>query len=231
MGNGLWASRPKPPSGTTGPAPDARLPSPSSLSLRIAGPRGWKAVIALTLVAIVALAVIVMFLHLRDDSADVEQQRASNMVQGSVTTDGAGQSTQSPASTSNDRTATTQNNAVASMAAPESVPSPETTEQSAQSASSPSVRGTDSSAEPAGSTKSGTTKNQRLIALALARARAGLEKNDLRMARSGVFWALSLQRDNSEALMLKQELLARERGRNSPSDARSGSGKGADSDY
>jgi hypothetical protein len=153
------------------------------------------------------------------------------MVQGSVTTDGAGQSTQTPASTSNDRTATTQSNTLSSMPATESAPSPDAMQQSPQAASLPSVHEADSSPEPAGSARNGTSKNQRLIALALARARAGLEKNDLRMARSGVFWALSLQRDNSEALMLKQELLARERGRNSPSDARSGSGKGADSDY
>jgi uncharacterized protein HemY len=48
------------------------------------------------------------------------------------------------------------------------------------------------------------------MSLALARAHNGLNANDLRMARSGVYWALSLQPDNSEALMLKRELIARE---------------------
>jgi hypothetical protein len=65
------------------------------------------------------------------------------------------------------------------------------------------------------------------MALALARAHSGLNKNDLRMARSGIFWALSLQHDNSEALMLKQELLSRERERNTSSTATRGSVNGA----
>jgi hypothetical protein len=47
------------------------------------------------------------------------------------------------------------------------------------------------------------------------------------MARSGIFWALSLQHDNSEALMLKQELLSRERERNTSSTATRGSVNGA----
>jgi len=51
------------------------------------------------------------------------------------------------------------------------------------------------------------------MSLALARAHAGLDKNDLRMARSGVYWALSLQPRNSEALSLKQELLMRQTAR------------------
>ncbi|QCP52603.1 hypothetical protein FAZ95_25970 [Trinickia violacea] len=55
-------------------------------------------------------------------------------------------------------------------------------------------------------------RRSKLLSLALARAHDGLDKNDLRKARSGVYWALSIERDNSEALALKQELLARERG-------------------
>jgi hypothetical protein len=55
-------------------------------------------------------------------------------------------------------------------------------------------------------------RRSRMLSLALARAHDGLDKNDLRKARSGVYWALSLQHDNSEALALKQELIARERG-------------------
>jgi uncharacterized protein HemY len=60
------------------------------------------------------------------------------------------------------------------------------------------------------STKDYGERNRRLMSLALARAHNGLNENDLRMARSGVYWALSLQPDNSEALKLKQELIARE---------------------
>jgi hypothetical protein len=56
-------------------------------------------------------------------------------------------------------------------------------------------------------------KNRRLMALALARAHSGLDKNDLRMARSGVYWALSLEPNNSDAIKLKQDLLLRERDR------------------
>jgi hypothetical protein len=40
-----------------------------------------------------------------------------------------------------------------------------------------------------------------------------LEKNDLRTARSGVYWALSLQPDNRDALLMKLDLVSRERAR------------------
>ncbi|WP_250504673.1 hypothetical protein [Caballeronia sp. AZ7_KS35] len=56
--------------------------------------------------------------------------------------------------------------------------------------------------------------DQKLIPLALARARDGLGKNNLQLARSGIFWALSLQANNPEVLRLKQDLLSRERARN-----------------
>jgi hypothetical protein len=57
-------------------------------------------------------------------------------------------------------------------------------------------------------------RRSKLLSLALARAHDGLDNNDLRKARSGVFWALSLEHDNSEALALKQELLSRENAHN-----------------
>jgi len=73
-----------------------------------------------------------------------------------------------------------------------------------------------SSEAPPRSDKASADKNQESIplALALARAHDGLGKNNLQLARSGIFWALSLQPDNPEALRLKQDLLSRERARN-----------------
>jgi len=62
--------------------------------------------------------------------------------------------------------------------------------------------------------KASADKNQKLLPLALARAHDGLRKNNLQLARSGIFWALSLQPDNPEALRLKQDLLSRESDRN-----------------
>jgi hypothetical protein len=67
---------------------------------------------------------------------------------------------------------------------------------------------------PPPSDKASVDKNQKLMPLALARAHDGLGKNNLQLARSGIFWALSLQPDNPEALRLKQDLLSRERARN-----------------
>jgi hypothetical protein len=67
---------------------------------------------------------------------------------------------------------------------------------------------------PPPSDKASADKNPNLMPLALARARDGLGKNNLQLARSGIFWALSLQPDNPEALRLKQDLLSRERARN-----------------
>ncbi|SAL57404.1 hypothetical protein AWB70_05040 [Caballeronia cordobensis] len=67
---------------------------------------------------------------------------------------------------------------------------------------------------PPPSDKASADKNQKLMPLALARARDGLGKNNLQLARSGISWALSLQPDNPEALRLKQDLLSRETVRN-----------------
>ncbi len=100
-----------------------------------------------------------------------------------------------------------------SIAASQSAPPAGGTTQAVQQLSSAqSKQATATSSSSTTSGKQYSAKNQRLMSLALARAHNGFDKNDLRMARSGVFWALSLQPDNSEALALKEQLLAREKG-------------------
>lgn len=209
----------------------ARSPSRSP-----GGFRGWrmKTGTALTLVALVVLCGAVVLVHRLSGSADGEPIAASNTAQGSVTANGTSQarrtpgvdapaitrgSAQNPALAQNSTmTAETTPAPVASVAVPEPAQPSTATPQPSQSVSSQSSvsnSGRDSD------------KNHRLMALALARAHSGLDKNDLRMARSGIFWALSLQHDNSEALMLKQELLSRERERNTSSTATRGSVNGA----
>lgn len=214
-----------------GPNGGTRSPSPSP-----GGYRGWriKTGTALTLVALVVLCGAVVSLTRHNGSVDGEPIAASNTAQGSVTANGTSQaartatvdapaiargSAQNPAlAQSSTMTAETTPAPVASVAVPDP-PQPSTATphppQSMSSQSSVSNSGRDSD------------KNQRLMALALARAHSGLDKNDLRMARSGIFWALSMQHDNSEALMLKQELLSRERERNTSSNATRGSVKAA----
>ncbi|WP_176055165.1 hypothetical protein [Paraburkholderia caribensis] len=188
---------------------------------------------ALILVALAVLSVAVVSLHRPDGGADGEPTAASNTTQGSVTTNGTSQAeraaavdaqaaargparnaavAQSPTTTAGTTPALV-SGAVPEPAQPPISTSPPSQSTSSQSSVSNSGRDSD--------------KNHRLLALALARARSGLEKNDLRMARSGVFWALSLQHDNDEALTLKQELLSRERDRKTPVDATRGSGKSA----
>lgn len=189
---------------------------------------------ALILVALAVLSVAVVSLHRPDGGADGEPTAASNTTQGSVTTNGTSQAeraaavdaqaaargparnaavAQSPTTTAGTTPALVASGAVPEPAQPPISTSPPSQSTSSQSSVSNSGRDSD--------------KNHRLLALALARARSGLEKNDLRMARSGVFWALSLQHDNDEALTLKQELLSRERDRKTPADATRGSGKSA----
>jgi hypothetical protein len=91
--------------------------------------------------------------------------------------------------------------------APAVVPRP------SQPSPSHSQKKKESSTNSTASGKRYSDENRRLMSLALARAHSGLQKNDLRMARSGVYWALSLQPNNSEALKLKEDLLLRERAR------------------
>ncbi|MEZ0601952.1 hypothetical protein ACAX43_07335 [Paraburkholderia sp. IW21] len=178
----------------------------------------------------------------QDDSATREQQTTSSAVEGSVTTNGVSHANhgstppqvpmmvqgpgaaqgsitpQSPTAVQDPaRTASVAAAAIASSAAPAAsassvasaqpvapaIPDRETHSQD-EKASSPS-----SSA----SNKGYRDRKDRLMSLALARAHSGLEKNDLAMARSGIYWALSLQPGNSEALMLKQDLLSRKTAR------------------
>lgn len=158
-----------------------------------------------------------MLLHRYDDAETREQQQQQTSVQGPVQGTAAVQGTdaaQRPASApttapTSAHIARETNRApqsVAAPAVPQAAPPARITQQAAEP--SPSLSRKESSA----TSGKYSAKNQRLISLALARAHSGFEKNDLRMARSGVYWALSLQPDNSEALSLKQELLARERG-------------------
>jgi hypothetical protein len=144
------------------------------------------------------------------DRHDLETMQT--VVQGSVIAEGAGNDSspvtpaQSPALARNSTPAPR-----ATQTA--STPSPPRTPAAAASAPSTAVAAIPPSPapSPAPSDAAHGDRRSRLLSLALARAHDGLDKNDLRKARSGVFWALSLQRDNSEALALKQELLAREK--------------------
>ena len=161
-----------------------------------------KTGVALAVVALVVLCGVLFALHQHDGADDSEPPIASSTVQGSVTANGTSQ----PANTT------------AAAVVPAPTVAPDT-----PAAQAPAISATPAPASPAIEAPAPTPprtgdKNQRLLALALARAHTGLDRNDLRMARSGVFWALSLQHDNSEALTLKQELLARERQRKAPND-------------
>jgi hypothetical protein len=106
-----------------------------------------------------------------------------------------------------------QHGPVASVAPPLPGPPPAVVPRPSQPSSSRSQNEKTSSTNSTMSDKRFSDKNRRLMSLALARAHSGLEKNDLRMARSGVYWALSLQPNNSEAIKLEEDLLLRERAR------------------
>ncbi|PTB21907.1 hypothetical protein C9I57_04565 [Trinickia symbiotica] len=139
--------------------------------------------------------------------------RGAGPMQGAAAIEGAGAAqrpamapTAAPTSANIARETNRERQPVAAPAISQAAPPARITQQAAEP--SPSLSRKESSATSA----KYSAKNQRLMSLALARAHNGFDKNDLRMARSGVYWALSLQPDNSEALSLKQELLARERG-------------------
>ena len=226
------AARPKvAPEGRSQPVRPTRLAGADpygdtrSPSLLRGGSRSWRVKVgAAALAALVVLCGAAVLLHRHDGSSDGDQAAASNTVQGSVTPNGTGQARQ--ASAANAPTIApgpAQNPAVAQSPTVTAGPTPAS---EAVSAPPPPSTATPQPSQSVSSPREGD-KNQRLMALALARAHAGLEKNDLHMARSGVFWALSLQHDNSEALMLKQELLSRERERNTSSTATRGSVNGA----
>jgi hypothetical protein len=234
----LWPSQPRPvfASADADPYGDAR---PHSLG----GARHWrlKASVALALLACVALYGGTVLLH-RDDSATREQQTTSSTVEGSVTTDGVSQANQgstppqvptmvegpgaaqgsitpqSPTALQDPATAAAvAAAAIASSAAPAAAASSVASAQPvAPAIPDRETHWQDEKASSPNSTASNKgygDRNHRLMSLALARAHSGLEKNDLAMARSGIYWALSLQPDNSEALMLKQDLLSRQKAR------------------
>lgn len=210
------------------PDGDARSPSASPGGFR---GRRMKTGVALTLVALVVLCGAVVLIHRHSGSADREPVAASNTVQGSVTANGTNEARRTAALDAPAMArGSAQNPALAqnSTTTAETTPAPATVPEPAQpSTATPQPSQSVPSQSSVSNSGRDSDKNHRLMALALARAHSGLEKNDLRMARSGVFWALSLQHDNSEALMLKQQLLARERERNSPVDATRGSAKAA----
>jgi hypothetical protein len=234
----LWPSQPRPvfASADADPYGDAR---PHSLG----GARHWrlKASVALALLACVALYGGTVLLH-QDDSATREQQTTSSTVEGSVTTDGVSQANQgstppqvptmvegpgaaqgsitpqSPTALQDPATAAAvAAAAIASSAAPAAAASSVASAQPvAPAIPDRETHWQDEKASSPNSTASNKgygDRNHRLMSLALARAHSGLEKNDLAMARSGIYWALSLQPDNSEALMLKQDLLSRQKAR------------------
>jgi hypothetical protein len=91
-------------------------------------------------------------------------------------------------------------------------PAPAPSMQASQAVAPAPTTSASTSTSSSSGTESGD-KRHRLMSLALARAHTGLEQNDLRMARSGIYWTLSLQPDNSDALGMKQDLLSRERAR------------------
>jgi hypothetical protein len=127
-----------------------------------------------------------------------------------------------------DRTAHQKDGSVGSVAVSEPAPPPTVVSRPSQPSFSRSQNEKASSPNSTASDKGDRDKNHRLMSLALARAHGGLEKNDLAAARSGIYWALSLQPNNSEALALKQDLLSREKARNAAlHSARAGSGKAA----
>lgn len=234
----LWPSQSRPVFASADAHP-YRVTRPNLLG----GARHWrlKASAALALLACVALYGGRLLLH-RDDSATREQQTTSSTVEGSVTTDGVSQANQgstphqaptmvqgsaaeqssitpqSPTAVQDPATAATvAAAAIASSAAPAAaaswVASAEPVAPAIPDRATHSQNEKASSPSSTASNKGYGGRNQRLMSLALARAHSGLEKNDLAMARSGVYWALSLQPDNSEALMLKQDLISRQRAR------------------
>jgi len=165
--------------------------------------------------AIISVAFLVLLgasaaLQRYESAAALERHDMETMqtvVQGSVIPEGASHDS-SPV-------AATQGATMARNSVPVQSPQPATHPASPQTPAAPAkVPSTAVAALPPSSAPSEAPHGDRrskLLSLALARAHDGLDKNDLRKARSGVYWALSIERDNGEALALKQELLARER--------------------
>ena len=172
--------------------------------------RGFKRGATLLSLAIVILVGGALLLRRTDDS-DVREQRAkSSTVQGIVRSNDMSPST--PPGRSTTMTADVAPAIVASPAIPASTAST-VVPRPAQSSFSDSENGEVPSQSSTVSDKGSGDKPHRLMSLALARAHDGLDRNDLHTARSGVYWALSLQPDNRDALLLKQDLVSREKAR------------------
>ncbi len=171
------------------------------------GARHWgvKAITALTSLAFVVLYGAAVLLHRHDDNATREEEAASRTAQGRVTTIGVNESNQAPT--------TAQAPTITAVAPSLPGPLPSAVPRPAQPSSSRSQNERASLANSTTTDKQYGDRNRKLMSLALARAHSGLENNDLHMARSGVYWALSLQPNNGEAIKLKQDLLLRERAR------------------
>ncbi|SAK49393.1 hypothetical protein [Caballeronia ptereochthonis] len=189
----LWPLRPAPSFASNDsvyPYDEMRPPS-----ARGAGRRGVKKMHAvLTLLAAVVLVGGAVLLHWYDD-ADTREQRATSIAaQGTVASNDMSQPNQA---------ATTPQGPIAQGT------------EATQGSTTPKSPQNEDALSPSSTSgdKGYGDKHHRLIALALARAHDGLERNDLHTARSGIYWALSLQSDNREALLLKQDLLSRERAR------------------
>lgn len=166
------------------PDDDVRPPPP-----RRASRRGVKASAVLALVVAAALLGGAVFLHWYEDSDTSQPQTRSIATQGNVTSNVMSEPSQPVQPIQPGRP---------------SAPTPATPQAPAVAQSPPA---TQPSARDAGD------KNRKMMPIALSRAHDGLARNDLHMARSGVYWALSLQPDNPEALQMKQDLLSRERAR------------------
>lgn len=167
--------------------------------------------------AVTSLAFLVLFgvstaLQRYESAAALDRHDMETMqtvVQGSVIPEGASHAI-APAAPATPGTTLARN----SMPAPSTQTAPHPALPQTPAAPAPthaSAPSTAVAAQPPSEAPHGD-RHSKLMSLALARAHDGLDKNDLRKARSGVFWALSIERDNSEALALKQELLAREKG-------------------
>jgi hypothetical protein len=171
---------------------------------------GFRKGATLMSVAIVILVGGALLLRRTDDS-DVREQRArSSTVQGVVKSNDTSPS--NPPGRSTTSTADIAPAIVASSAIPASAAST-VVSGPAQSSFSDSRNGEVPSPRSASGDKGPGDKAQRLMSLALSRAHDGLDRNDLHTARSGVYWALSMQPDNRDALLLKQDLVSRERAR------------------
>ncbi|WP_206997778.1 hypothetical protein [Trinickia mobilis] len=165
--------------------------------------------------ALTSFAFLILFgasvvLQRHESAAARERHDTLQTVQGSVIAEGASQDGRTVTATQGatiardsmpaQRTPTASNRTL-----PQTPAAPATASSTAVAARPPSLAPSEA---PHGDRRS------KLLSLALARAHDGLDKNDLRKARSGVYWALSLEHDNREALSLKQELLSRERAHN-----------------